>query len=457
MKRLIRQAMPSLRLRLFVLILTPLLGVATVLGVWRFGEAQATAEELFDRGLLAASLAISRDVIRSEGDALSPRTRSLISDAGGGEIFYHVTGPGGIYVTGYAYPPTDHTGLETSSEPVYSIATYRSEPVRVLRMSEPTLIGTQLGQTVVTVWQRVSDRNRFAATLAWRAFSLIGGLMVTLALVVWFGVQLGLRPLDDLEDAIRRRSADDLSRIRRAVPLEVRGIVDRLNRLLRQVEQSIETHQNFISDAAHQLRNPASALLSLAETLPSVSSAEERAQREQELISAARKSARLAEQLLSMERLRHGGTSAFRTFDLWQAVEEVCLNLAPEILARDIRFAFDREARPASLHGDRTLMVEALTNLIDNALCHGGTGLSEIIVRTGIEKGRAVIDVLDDGKGLQGGEGDAVFHRFHQLEGGEGSGLGLSITQTIVEKHGGDIQTIDALRGACFRITLPLG
>lgn len=457
MKRLIRRMMPSLRIRLFVLILTPLLGVATLLGLWRFDEAQATAEELFDRGLLAAALAISRDVIQSEGDALSPRTRALISDAGGGEIFYHVTGPGGIYVTGYAYPPTDHRGLDASSEPVYNIASYRGEAVRVLRMSEPTQVGTQMGLTVVTVWQRVSDRNRFAATLAWRAFSLIGGLMVTLALVVWFGVQLGLRPLDDLEDAIRRRSPDDLSRIRRAVPHEVRGIVERLNRLFRQVEQSIEAHQNFISDAAHQLRNPASALLSLAETLPSVTSPEERSQREHELISAARKSARLAEQLLSMERLRHGGTASFRSFDLWQAVEDVCLDRAPEILARDIRFAFEREPRPVSLHGDRTLLVEAVTNLIDNALSHGGPSLSDIVVRTHIHEGRAAIDVVDDGKGLQGADGAVVFNRFHQLEGGAGSGLGLSITQKIVEMHGGEIRALDTTRGACFRIALLLG
>ena len=95
----------SLRSRLFMLILPPLLLLSIVLGFWRFEVAQRTSETLFDRSLLAAALAISRDVAISGGDALSPSTRDFVSDAGGGELFYHVTGPGGIYITGYAYPP----------------------------------------------------------------------------------------------------------------------------------------------------------------------------------------------------------------------------------------------------------------------------------------------------------------------------------------------------------------
>ena len=86
----------TLRFRLFVLILTPLLIVSLFLGYWRFSVAQQTANELFDRGLLSTALAISRDVASSEGDALSPSTRDLLTDASGGEVFYHATGPGDI-------------------------------------------------------------------------------------------------------------------------------------------------------------------------------------------------------------------------------------------------------------------------------------------------------------------------------------------------------------------------
>ena len=123
----------SLRSRLFMLILPPLLLLSIVLGFWRFEVAQRTSETLFDRSLLAAALAISRDVAISGGDALSPSTRDFVSDAGGGELFYHVTGPGGIYITGYAYPPV--SGGRTGEDRLnYTMAEYRGEPVRVLRM-----------------------------------------------------------------------------------------------------------------------------------------------------------------------------------------------------------------------------------------------------------------------------------------------------------------------------------
>ena len=68
----------SLRLRLFLVILPPLLVVSVLLGLWRYEVAQQTSEDLFDRSLLAAALAISRDITISDGDALSPSTRNFI-------------------------------------------------------------------------------------------------------------------------------------------------------------------------------------------------------------------------------------------------------------------------------------------------------------------------------------------------------------------------------------------
>lgn len=78
----------SLRLRLFTLILVPLVLMATLLGYWRYTVAQRTAAELFDRALLSTALAISRDVAVSGGDALLHSTRELIADAAGGEVLY---------------------------------------------------------------------------------------------------------------------------------------------------------------------------------------------------------------------------------------------------------------------------------------------------------------------------------------------------------------------------------
>lgn len=449
-----RRAM-SLRLRLFLVILAPLLLVSALLAVWRFEAAQATAQQLFDRGLLAAALAISRDVAISEGDALSPNTRQLISDAGGGEVFYHVTGPGGIYVTGYAYPPAARE-LRTGAAPQYRIADYRGEPVRVLRMSETRTIDNLTGEAVVTVWQRVSDRNDFATSLALRALGLMAAFMAALAVITWFGVQVGLRPLNDLREAIERRSPNDLGRIQRPVPREVEGIVATLNRLLGQVRDSIQEHQAFISDAAHQLRNPASALLSLAETLPGISDPAERHRREQDLIGAARRSALLAEQLLSLERLRYDGPAKDKTFDLGDLARDICADMAPEVLGHDIAFQYEPGPAPLPVRGDPILVGEAVRNLIDNALRHGGPELGGIAVATCARGGCACLSVADDGRGLPPSAAEQAFRRFGQISPGDGSGLGLSIVREVARGHGGDATVEPAEKGACLTIRLPL-
>ncbi|SIO11618.1 sensor histidine kinase [Vannielia litorea] len=445
----------SLRARLLLLILCPLLVVGSALGFWRFQSAQSTAQELFDRGLLATALAIARDVTISEGDALSPRTRDLISDAGGGEVFYHVTGPGGYYVTGYAYPPS--VGVRPSGDDLhYLVAEYRGEPVRVLRLTETTTLGNLTGETIVTVWQRVADRQRFAHALAWRAAAVITALLATLVVVVWFGVNIGLRPLANLRAAIERRSPDDLSRIQRAVPVEVSGIVSTLNRLLGQVENDIKAHQAFISDAAHQLRNPASGILSLAETMPAVTDPSERAAHEQKLIAAARKSARLAERLLSLERLRYSTATAQEAFDLSDCAAAACGDIASQALARDIEFTFERCREPLPVIADQTLVAEAIGNLVDNALTHGGSGLRMVRVSTRTDGAVAEVEVEDDGAGLPAGADAVVFRRFSQLDGGKGSGLGLSIVQEVARAHGGEAALRSRTGGATFVLSFPL-
>ncbi|MEM6275731.1 MAG: sensor histidine kinase [Pseudomonadota bacterium] len=438
----------SLRTRLFLVILAPLLLMALILGLWRVNAAQATAEELFDRSLRAAALAISKDVTISGGDALLPTTRDFIEGVAGGEVFYHATGPGGIYVTGYAYPP-----VAQGDAPLFE-ASYRGEAVRVTRLTETVTIDGLTGPSTVTVWQRLSDRQAFARELATRSAILIGALMGTLAIVVWFGVGLGLRPLVALEEAIAARSPNDLARIKRAVPAEVQGITGTLNRLFGQVEESMEAHKTFISDAAHQLRNPAAAVQSMAAAARDAPDETARQERLAGLEAAARRSARVANQLLSLDRLQHG-VAASESFDLASTLAELCTDIATDVLARGIEFSYDGPETPTQIKGDRLLIEEAVRNLIDNALKHA-TGLTRLEVQLILENKDARITVKDDGRGLSPTDADAAFRRFSQVRPSDGSGLGLAIVSSVASKHNGSVG-IDAVEeGASVSLRLPV-
>lgn len=432
--------------------------MAAVLGYWRFQAAQRTSEELFDRSLLSAALAISRDVAVSGGDAILPATRNLIGNASGGEVFYHVTGPRGIYVTGYAYPPVTQRETEVSyGTPRYFEAEYRAEPVRVLRMTERRSIGNVSGDATVTVWQRVEDRSAFVRQLAYRAAGLIGGLLATLSAVVWFGVRLGLRPLTDLEDAIAQRSPDDLSRIRRAIPQEAKGIVTTLNRLFGQVQESMNAHHVFISDAAHQLRNPAAAVQAMAVSVQDAKTEQERTERIAQLVKAARLSARTAEQLLSLDRLRSDQMDVrHEVLDLNELVESVCTDAGASALSRGLEFELLPCPAPVMVLADRVLLSEALKNLIDNAIKHGGDGLQKITVALNKSGANAQLCVMDDGIGLSPKNQEKAFSRFGQLQPSEGSGLGLAITKSIAEHHKGSLQIEPVDKGTRILFSLPI-
>ncbi|MFV0333015.1 MAG: sensor histidine kinase [Tropicimonas sp.] len=446
----------SLRLRLFGLILLPLVLMSALLGYWRFSVAQETAETLFDNNLLAAALAISRDVAISGGDALLPSTSDMIRDASGGEVFYHVAAPDGIYVTGYASPPIPDDGrLGAGQPPRYSQAIYRGEPVRVLQITERVTIENLTGEATVSVWQRLADRQAFANKLALRTAMLMGMLLLTLAVVIWFGVARGLRPLLDLQDAISARSPDDLSRIRRKVPREVQGIVETLNRLFGQVERSIEAHQVFISNAAHQLRNPAAAVQSLAESLRDVRGDADRDQRIAELVAAARNSTRVANQLLSLDRLHHQGTrTRTERLDLSAMVRETCAEAGPAILSQGIDLEVDAPDHPVMFSGDPVFLSEALKNLVDNAVKHGGPALSSIRVSLRADDAGTVITVRDDGKGLRPEDTERAFTRFSQIEPSDGSGLGLAIVRSVAERHDGRVTINRVKTGASLSMHL---
>nr|WP_321443244.1 sensor histidine kinase [uncultured Cohaesibacter sp.] len=448
----------SLRIRLFSLIMVPLILMTSLLGYWRYQSAQETVQELFDRSLLSAALAISRDVANSSGDSLLPSTRTLIQDATGGKIFYHVTGPGGIYVTGYAYPPAPPRGMHfKKGEPHYFEARYRDRSVRVLKIVEDLVYEDLVGETIVTVWQELSDRNVFARQLAVRTFGLFMILLVTLGLVVWFGVQKGLSPLTDLQNAIAARSPDDLSIIKRPVPIEVKGVVQTLNRLLQQLEKSIKDHQVFISDAAHQLRNPANAVQSMAEAVRDAGSDEERQTRMVDLIKAAHVSARTAEQLLSLDRLRHSRLESARTvFDLTQLAADICTDFAPHLMGMDIEFEFNPYDGRLPVEADSVFVSEAIKNLLDNAQKHGGPDLSRVRVETSRKGAFAALTVANDGKALKPEDEAKAFGRFSQVEPSQGSGIGLAIVASVAETHGGAIRIDPCEAGASLTLSLPI-
>lgn len=448
----------SLRLRLFLIILIPLLVLASAVGGWRLVVAQRTAQELFDRNLMFSALAVARDFALAEGDAILPATEQLLAETAGGPVRYHVYAPDGVYVTGYAVPPVPISRkLPEAQAFAYYDATYKGAPVRVLRLRDEATIADLSGTFTITVWQDLSARNAFVTDLALRALAIIGTLLLAVGLLVWFGVRQGLKPLLDLEDAISRRSPEDLSPIRRAVPVETHGIVARLNALFARVSTTLEAQNNFVSDAAHQLRNPIAGLRALAEattTAPDLDTARRRAA---ELTRAAAETGDLADRLLTLERARaEAGVPRLQPVDLTHLVKDLCTTARRPHPQPNVTLTCALPDRPVMLPADPVMLREALTNLIDNAYAHGGPDLGKVHIAVETTTTIARITIADDGPGVTPQDIPRILARFGQGHTSAGSGLGLSIAEAVARRHGGTLQILSPDTGFTVQITLPL-
>lgn len=239
---------------------------------------------------------------------------------------------------------------------------------------------------------------------------------------------------------------DELARV-------LNDMLERLGAALRQMEQ-------FSSDAAHQLRTPLTRIrgeldLVLRGDVPDASRTQlERIREELEHMS------RLCGRLLLLARLDQqvGSAGLFdEPVDLDELVSEVLDQMTPVALERGVCLRRG-DTSSARARGSRPLLVEALLNLVDNAIRFTPQA-GEVTVSTGVSGACAEVAVADSGPGIPPEERERVFQRFYRLPGGpaqnEGAGLGLAIVRAIAQAHGGQAELSESSRGgSLFRFVL---
>lgn len=449
----------SLRGRLFILLILPLVLVAAAASFARYHSANQLSEELYDNTLLAVALTISRDVVLSEGDVLTEQLLDELTTALGDPVYYRITGPGGSFVTGYSDPPDLPDGADAANnEPVFFDSTSLGRPVRavVLRefISEPQFGGW----VTVEVWQTISQRLALSRDLLTQSITLLGSVLLTAALILWFGIQLGLKPLLDLREAIDKRSADDLSPIRRWVPPELRPLVHTTNSLFDRLAQAFALRDSFISDAAHQMRNPVAAIQSQAEAAESAPSELELRSRVADLANTARATSRLTSQLLSLERVRGRSLKEFvQRVDLVVLIRGRVRPFAEAQLRRGIDVSFSIAGPQRLIDGDPVLLEEMVTNLLDNAAKYALRPGGRLDVTVTFDPKTVTMRFIDDGPGVPPDLSERIFDRFFRLDEDQsrGCGLGLAIVSDVARAYGGSRRCFLDDTGTTFEVVLP--
>lgn len=317
---------------------------------------------------------------------------------------------------------------------------------------------TQAAQAV----EHLQQLGQRAQSVVFWQFVIVLALASLLALAFTL---LITRPIGALDRAIRSLADARGGRIAPvAGPRDLRALSVRLESVRRKLRQTDRERQRLLGQVSHELKTPLSAIRE------GVSLLHDRllgpvTERQQEVIGILEANAeRLQTQietLLRYNRLRTGLQPATRRrLDVAELVDEVLAGHALTIAARSLQVELDVEAG-MTLHGDPDMMKTILNNLVSNAIKFSSRR-GRVNVCAGLDGDRAVIEIADQGPGIEPGDRARIFEPFYRGGGTAespmpGTGLGLAICRDLARAHGGDVEVRDRAEWrTVFRVSLPI-
>ncbi len=218
----------------------------------------------------------------------------------------------------------------------------------------------------------------------------------------------------------------------------------------------------FIGVASHELRTPVTSMLLSAELLLD-GAAGPLTPEQQEIVQVQRQDLdrldKLMRDLLDMTKLQAGSSPP--RFEIVTPEDLVKMTVSGVKIAaakKGVKLAGELGSSTGLVRADRSQIVRVLTNLANNAIRHTPPG-GEVLIRAQEEGNQVRFEVRDTGEGIPPEYLSRIFERFVQVPGatGGGAGLGLSISQTIVEAHGGRMKAESQIgKGAIFSFELPI-
>jgi two-component system sensor histidine kinase TctE len=450
--------MHSIRRALILRLAGPLVLLTLAAGAASYGVARHFSDGVLDQWLYDTAVSLANRVQWKEGGAsidLPEGAREMLEWDLVDRVFYEVVSAEGRHIGGNARLPPPPQPLASAGAKQFYNGTVDGEPVRVLALER----WPEDGQTVVVkIAETQQKRSALARQVLWISLALSLVLAALSAGLIWFGIGRGL---GSIERAVRSvRSRDPTSRltpiaIAPDTPVEVVPLVDEINALMRELDGAHRVTERFIVNAAHQLRTPLATLRVQLEAAVRERDGQRRAAHVNDAVQVAAHMSRVLQQLLTLakadEKASRGARSGFA--DLDRIARELVERRLDEAVARGIDLGYDGPGEPVVVEGNDDLLREALANLIDNALRHGGAGGH---VTVGVAPSPPGVYVEDRGPGIPVDERPRVADRFYRIPGtaAAGSGLGLSIVHEIAQLYGATLVLESGADGRGLRASL---
>ncbi|MGE0444296.1 MAG: sensor histidine kinase [Vicinamibacterales bacterium] len=335
-------------------------------------------------------------------------------------------------------------------------------PFRILSRRDSLVDETSMIEVDVVI-QVARSESEMDQTLGQLQLILALGLPLAVLIAGLGGYALARRALDPVERMTAQARTITAEHLNARLPVanpddEMGRLATVFNETLGRLEASFEQMRRFTADVSHELRTPLTSIRSVGEVGLRGHHRDEHAYRAiiGSMLEEADRLATLVDRLLTLSRAETGQAHlSVEPIPLRELAEDVVGHLG--VLAEEQKQAIEVTATgtPAAL-GDRTVLRQALINLVDNAIKFSGAG-GRIRIRLAEERGQAIVDVSDTGPGIPVDARERIFDRFFRATtGATGTGLGLSLARGAVEATGGRL-TLESSgpSGSTFRITLP--
>lgn len=328
---------------------------------------------------------------------------------------------------------------------------------------------------LTTVAIDLSDVQHTVSSLVWLQMGIGVAVLVVVGIASFAVVQRSLRPLAEVEQTAAAIASGQLDRRvpERDPRTEVGRLSLALNGMLAQIQQALASSESsaekargsedrmrrFITDASHELRTPLTTIRGFAE-LYRQGAARDVAMLLSRIESEASRMGLLVDDLLLLARLDVQRPLEHHRVDLLALASDAVHDGQAMDPKRTITMeVLDGPGTPEVL-GDDARIRQVLSNLIANALQHTPES-ADVTVRVGTDGADAVLEVVDQGPGMNQEDASRVFERFYRTDSSRarasgGTGLGLSIVDSLVRAHGGVVSVTTAPGEGCrFRVTLP--
>jgi len=261
--------------------------------------------------------------------------------------------------------------------------------------------------------------------------------------VLWHIVGVALRPLQAVTDQVRQQDLRQLKVIDvEGVPGEISPLVTALNQMIVDLDAVYLRERRFVSDAAHELRNPLAALLINIDNAIEESYEREVLDTLQSMKVSIQRLSHLVSQLLALSNLeKAGGSVDFEPVDLAGVCASAVAAAGTRAQAKSVTLDWQMPAAACELSGSQALLESMVANLIDNAIRYCDSGC-RVVLRCRREGKALLLTVDDSGPGLDPEQLSRATARFYRAGDTNltGAGLGLSIVENIAKIHGGQLQ-----------------